>query len=161
GPRRKTSARLSGRTRAAPRPGPISARRSWSRTPRPPEPTSTRRWPCLRAGPSSSRGGPTPSSSRRTPPGRSRPWPPSARAGGGLVAWRILRAILRERTGDIGGAREDLDAAVAAAPESPGLYALRATVRYKGGDSRGSVADAHEALQRHPENMDGFVRMLY
>ncbi|MFI5350220.1 MAG: hypothetical protein ACHQ2Z_11795, partial [Elusimicrobiota bacterium] len=73
----------------------------------------------------------------------------------------ILRGILRERRDDLPGAESDYSAVVKLRPSCPGIYVLRATVRWKRGDRDKSAADADRALLLHPENLDGFMRILY
>lgn len=81
--------------------------------------------------------------------------------GPSLTTGRILRGIVNEREGRLEAAERDFDAAVGAAPRSPGLYTLRGTVRYKLGRRAEAVEDAHQGLLLHPENLDTFVRILY
>lgn len=79
----------------------------------------------------------------------------------GAAAARVLRGILRERAEDLSGAEEDYSAVARLHPRCPGLYTLRATVRWKRGAFALSVADAHRAILLHPENLDAFMRILY
>lgn len=81
-------------------------------------------------------------------------------AAPGLSAARVLRALLAVRAGDEAAALADLDEAVARRP-APGLYALRAERLWLAGRRGEAVDDAHAAVDAHPENMDGFVRLLY
>ncbi|MDX6768904.1 MAG: tetratricopeptide repeat protein, partial [Elusimicrobiota bacterium] len=73
----------------------------------------------------------------------------------------LLAAVRREREGDLPRALADLDALVEARPRLPGLRTLRATVLARLGREAEAVEDAHRALDEHPENLDGFVRVLY
>jgi tetratricopeptide (TPR) repeat protein len=82
-------------------------------------------------------------------------------AGGPSTAGFLLRGLLRERRDDLEGAEADYSAAIAADSFSPGLFTLRAAARCKRGDLAGAVADADRGLLLHPENLDGYVRILY
>lgn len=74
---------------------------------------------------------------------------------------RLLRAVRRERAGDAAGAVEDLSALLKAHPRVAGLWTLRATAYAKLGRFAEAIEDSHRALDEHPENQDGFVRVLY
>lgn len=82
---------------------------------------------------------------------------PARRSGSG----RLLRGLLRERSGDLRGAEDDFTAVCRVNPRCPGIYTLRATVLRKAGRLGEAVEDAHRALLSHPENLDAFVRILY
>lgn len=73
----------------------------------------------------------------------------------------LLRGLLRERVEDFRGAQADYSAVLSCDPGSAGLYTLRAGVRCKMGDLSGAVADADKGILLHPENLDGYVRILY
>jgi tetratricopeptide (TPR) repeat protein len=74
---------------------------------------------------------------------------------------RLFRAARRERLGDAAGAVEDLSVLIKAFPRIAGLWTLRATAYAKLGRFAEAVEDSHRALDEHPENQDGFVRVLY
>ena len=76
-------------------------------------------------------------------------------------AARLLRGILRERGERLDEAEEDYTAVIRANPRCPGLYTLRATVRWKRRDFKRSVKDADRAILLHPENLDAFMRIIY
>jgi len=77
-----------------------------------------------------------------------------------LRAARALRAILAARAHAPERALADLDEALARSP-FPGLWSLRAELRWRADRRAEAVADAHAAVDAHPENLDGFVRLLY
>lgn len=79
----------------------------------------------------------------------------------GLAAARLLGGILRSRSGALLEAEQDFSAAARLDPRCPGVYTLRAAVRCRQGDHVGAVEDAHRSVMAHPENLDGFVRILY
>lgn len=74
---------------------------------------------------------------------------------------RLLRAVRRDRAGDAQGAVEDLSALLKTHPRVAGLWTLRATAYAKLARFEEAIEDAHRALDEHPENQDGFVRVLY
>jgi len=78
----------------------------------------------------------------------------------GLRAARALSALLAARADARERALGDLDEALARAP-APGLWSLRAELRWLAGRREDAIADAHAAVDAHPENLDGFVRLLY
>lgn len=82
-------------------------------------------------------------------------------SGGPCQAGFLLRGMLRERAEDLAGAEADYSAAIARDSRSPGLWTLRAAARCKRGDLSGAAADADAGLVLHPENLDGYVRILY
>ncbi|MBI5629707.1 MAG: tetratricopeptide repeat protein [Elusimicrobia bacterium] len=78
-----------------------------------------------------------------------------------LACALIARGMLREREHDPDGARRDFSRVAKSHPRCPGIYSLRASSAWRMGDRAAAVEDAHRAITLHPENLDGFVRILY
>lgn len=77
------------------------------------------------------------------------------------AAAAAARARERLRAGDDSGALAELEAARVLAPDNPGLLRMKVEPLLRLGRNAEAVESAHDALDAHPENHDGFVLLLY
>jgi serine/threonine-protein kinase len=69
----------------------------------------------------------------------------------------LPRAILKQRTGDIKGALDDMDQAVAIAPGDFLLYRQRAKILFREGDHSGALQDCLKSLALNPFEAETYI----